>query len=123
MTAVTAKTRAVFLFHDSAEVRRVDTVPHRGARVRSDKGQDWVVGDVLPSGVDTYTVVCVGPDELRGRRAQGLAYLQRDRDFLLLALFWGALFFGLMSQIMRVWAAVVLVAVVVGFAWFAWVTK
>ena len=123
MSAVTAKTRAVFLFHGSAEVRRVDKVPQRGARVRSRQGRDWVVCDVLRSGVDTYTVTCVGPDELHGIRARGLAYLRRDREFVLLALLWSALFFVCLSQIMRVWAAVVLVAIVAGLAWFAWVTK
>ena len=91
MSAVTAKTRAVFLFHGSAEVRRVDKVPHRGTRVRSRQGGDWVVDDVLQSGADTYTVTCVEPSELHLRRQRGLAYLRRDREFALLALFWSAL--------------------------------
>ena len=123
MPAATAGTRAVFLFHGSAEVRRVEKVPRRGARVRSGPGKDWVVCDVLQSGVKTYTVTCVAPDELPGRRERVLAYLRRDREFALLALLWNVLFLVLLSQIMTAWAAVLVVVLAAMLTWFAWATK
>ena len=70
MSDSTRVTRAVFLFHGSAEIRPVRNRPKRGGRVKSSRGDEWIVADVLQSGVDTYTVTCVAPGEFeRSARA------------------------------------------------------
>ena len=61
MATFASKTRAVFLFHGAAELRWVSKVPRHGVRVRSSQGKDWIVDEVVRSGVDTYTVTCVAP--------------------------------------------------------------
>jgi hypothetical protein len=53
----------VLRFPDSTEIHYVDEPPELGARVRSDTGRDWFVAEVLQSGRNTYTVLCVGRDE------------------------------------------------------------
>jgi hypothetical protein len=61
-----ASERAVCLvlrFPDSTEIHYLDEPPELGARVRSDTGRDWFVAEVLQSGRNTYTVLCVGRDE------------------------------------------------------------
>jgi hypothetical protein len=58
--------RAVVRFPDSAEIRHFDEVPSRGTRLRSASGSEWFVAEALPSGRATYTVFCVGRDELAG---------------------------------------------------------
>jgi hypothetical protein len=57
--------RVVFRFPDSAEVRELKRVPEPGSHVRSSTGEDWIVEEVLQSGIDTYTVFCVGRREFR----------------------------------------------------------
>lgn len=58
--------RAVVRFPDSAEIRHFDELPLPGTRVRSASGREWFVAEALQSGRDTYTVFCVGRDELDG---------------------------------------------------------
>jgi hypothetical protein len=53
----------VLRFPDSTEIRYLDEPPELGARVRSDTGRDWFVAEVLQSGRNTYTVLCMGRDE------------------------------------------------------------
>lgn len=58
----------VLRFPDSTETRWLDRLPTPGMRIYSHQGhffwgQRWVVEEVLQSGVDTYTVFCVGRDE------------------------------------------------------------
>lgn len=55
-------------FPDSTETRWFDRLPPPGTRIYSHDGdllwgRVWVVDEVLQSGVDTYTVFCVGRDE------------------------------------------------------------
>ena len=77
--------------------------PATAVRVRSNEGTDWIVDDVLRSGVDTYTVTCVAPADSRDMRERTVAYLRRDWEFVAATLFWCALVFALMSQVMNVW--------------------
>jgi hypothetical protein len=119
----TRASRAVFLFHGSAELRRVRNRPRRGSRVKSGQGHDWIVADVLQSGVDTYTVTCVAPQEFESRRDRVVAYVRRDREFVLCMLLWVPLALVTLSLALSVWASIVLVVVAAGAVWFAWATK
>jgi hypothetical protein len=63
-------------FPDSTERRKFSKLPTRGMRVRShdwhfDRGQVWVVDEVVQSGRNTYTVYCVD-------RRQYLEHLRRS---------------------------------------------
>ena len=65
----------VLLFPDSAESRWLERLPTPGSRIRSRPGgRRWVVDEVLQSGRDTYTIVCVDRreqlDALRHRSDQ-----------------------------------------------------
>jgi hypothetical protein len=53
-----AETVLVVLFPGSSEVRRVDTVPQAGTRLRSEYGEVATVQQVLRSGSVTYTIDC-----------------------------------------------------------------
>ena len=123
MSTVASKTRAIFLFHGAAELRWVRKVPRHGVRVRSSEGTDWIVDDVLRSGVDTYTVTCVAPAELADMRERAVAYLRRDWEFIAATLFWCALVLALMSQVMNVWASLIVASLLATGACFAWATK
>jgi len=119
----TRATSAVFLFHEAAEVRRVSKRPKRGSRVKRGLGSDWIVADVLQSGVDTYTVTCVAPQEFESRRDRTSAYLRRDWEFVLSMLLWVPLALVVLSLAVPIWASTALVAAAVGAVWFAWATK
>ena len=123
MSTVGSKTRAVFLFHNAAELRLVSKIPRHGGCVRSSQGTDWIVDDVVRSGIDTYTVTCVAPGELLDKRERAVAYLRRDWEFVVAALFWSALLFALMSQVMNVWSSLVVADLLATAACFAWATK
>ena len=123
MSTVGSKTRAVFLFHDAAELQWVSKVPRHGGCVRSSQGTDWIVDDVVQSGVNTYTVTCVAPGEFPDKRERAVAYLRRDREFVAATLFWGAMLFALMTQVMNVWASLVIAGLLTTAACFAWATK
>ena len=116
-------TRAVFLFHGSAEIRPVRKRPKRGVRVKNSRGDEWIVGDVLQSGVDTYTVTCVAPREFDSRLERVAAYLRRDRDFVLAMLLWVPLAAVTLSLAMPLRASIALVAVAAAVVCFAWATK
>jgi hypothetical protein len=115
--------RVVFLFHGSAELRRVQNRPKRGSRVKSSRGDDWIVADVLQSGVDTYTVTCVAPREFESRRERATAYVRRDREFVMSMLLWVPLALVTLSLAVSVWASIALVATAAVAVWFAWATK
>jgi hypothetical protein len=121
--AYPAKARAVYLFRDGAEVRWEHARPRRGHRVRSRKGDDWIIADVLQSGADTYTVTCVAPREIDGTRNRALAYLRRDREFVLGMLFVATTTSVALSGVMPIWASLVVTAAIVTFMIFAWATK
>ena len=123
MPRVASTTRAVFLFHDAAELRWVRTVPRHGGCVRSSRGTDWIVDDVVRSGVDTYTVTCVAPGELVSKRERAVSYLRRDWQFVVATLFWCVFLFALMSQVMNAWTSLVVAEVLATVACFAWATK
>lgn len=118
-----SNTRAVFLFHDTSELRWVSKAPRHGVRVRSNQGTDWIIDDVVRTGVDTYTVTCVAPGELADTRERAVAYLRRDREFLAATLFWSALVAVLLSQVANLWASLVVVGLLATVACFAWATK
>ena len=119
----TRASRAVFLFHGSAELRRVRNRPKRGSRVKTSRGDEWIVADVLQSGVDTYTVTCVAPQEFESTQERAVAYIRRDREFVLTMLVWVPLALVTLSLAMPVWASIALVATAAGAVWFAWATK
>lgn len=123
MGTVESKTRAVFLFHDAAELRWVRKAPRHGVRVRSNRGTDWIVDDVQRCGVDTYTVTCVAPGELMDWRERAVAYFRRDREFVAATLFWSILVVVLLSQVMNLWASLVVADSLATVACFAWATK
>ena len=123
MSTVASKTRAVFLFHNAAELRWVHSVPRHGGRVRSGQGTDWIVDEVVRSGVDTYTVTCVAPAEFAGKRERVTAYLRRDREFAMALVFWSALLVVLLSQVLNLWASLVIVVLSAAVICFAWATK
>src|SRR5262245_13885100 len=90
--AKTVRPNALFLFPDSSELRHVRRLPRPGARMRSESGAVWVVAEVLQSGVDSYTVRCVAPNDSlgamkdlasslldRARRSASLAEMRRRR--------------------------------------------
>jgi hypothetical protein len=52
-----------------------------------------------------------------------VAYLRRDREFVLCLLFWVPLGLVTLSLAMSVWASFVLVATAVAVVSFAWATK
>ena len=97
--------------------------PTRGSRVKNDRGDEWIVADVLQSGVDTYTVTCVAPREFERRRERAMAYLRRDWGFALSMLLWVPLTIVALSFAVSVWASIALVATAAGAVWFAWATK
>ena len=97
--------------------------PKRGGRVKSSRGDEWIVADVLQSGVDTYTVTCVAPGEFERARERVVAYIKRDREFLLSMLLWAPLAVVALSLAMSIWGSVALVAAAVAVVSFAWVTK
>jgi hypothetical protein len=101
----------------------VHTQPRRGLRVRSRRGVVWIIADVLQSGADTYTVTCVAPREIDGMRERAMAYLRRDREFVLVTLFGAAWVLVALSSLMAIWVSFVLVAIIVTFVIFAWATK
>lgn len=58
----TPSVRVLFFFPDeTSEIRYVRVPPRLGRRVRSPEGAVWRVADVFHTGLDTYTVTCVGP--------------------------------------------------------------
>jgi hypothetical protein len=118
-----AKTRVVYLFHDGAELRWVQTKPRPGRRVRSSQGDHWITAEVLQSGADTYTVTCVAPREINGTRERAMAYLERDREFVLVTLFGSGWTLFALSGFMAIWVSFVLVAIIVTFLIIAWATK
>jgi hypothetical protein len=118
-----AKTRVVYLFHDGAELQWVHTTPRPGRRVQSSRGVHWITADVLQSGADTYTVNCVAPREIDGMRERAMAYLERDREFVLVTLFGAAWTLFALSSFMAIWGSFVLVAIIVTFLTLAWATK
>ena len=122
MSTFASKTRAVFLFHSTAELRWVNKVPRHGVRVRSSQGTDWIVDDVVRSGVDTYTVTCIAPGELLDKRERAVAYLRRDWEFVAHALL-ERVAVALMSQVMNLWASLVVADLLATAACFAWATK
>jgi hypothetical protein len=70
----------VLNFPGSTESRWLDKLPTPGTRIRSHGGhgyraQVWIVDEVLRSGQDTYTVICVGRDRY-------LENLRNPRGFL-----------------------------------------
>jgi hypothetical protein len=97
--------------------------PKPGSRVSRALGSDWIVADVLQSGVDTYTVTCVAPQEFESRRERTRAYLRRDWEFVLGMLLWVPLALVALSIAVPVWASITLVAAAAGAVWFAWATK
>jgi hypothetical protein len=52
-----------------------------------------------------------------------MAYLRRDREFLLAALSAGALAGVALGSVMAIWVTVVLVVTIEAFAIFVWATK
>ena len=78
---------------------------------------------MLPSGAHTYTVICVAPREIGDLRERAMAYLRRDREFLLAALCAGALAGVALGSVMAIWVTVVLVVTIEAFAIFVWATK
>ena len=118
-----AKTRVVYLFHDGAELQWVHTKPRPGRRVRSSQGVHWITADVLQSGADTYTVNCVAPREIDSTRERAMAYLERDREFVLVTLFAAAWALFALSSFMAIWVSFVLVAIIATFVIIAWATK
>ena len=116
-------TRAVFLFHGSAEIRPVRHRPKRGARIKNSRGDEWIVADVLQSGVDTYTVTCVAPREFESTRERVMAYVRRDREFVLGMALWVPLALVTLSFAISVWASIALVATAAAAVSFAWATK
>lgn len=123
MSGGTRASRAVFLFHGSAEIRLVRKRPKRGGRVTNSRGDDWVVADVLQSGVDTYTVTCVAPREFESKRDRVGAYVRRDWAFAVGMLLWVPLALVTLSLAVSVWASIALVVTAAGIVWFAWATK
>ena len=123
MSGSTRVTQAVFLFHGSAELRPVRNRPKRGGRVKNSRGDEWIVADVLQSGANTYTVTCVAPGEFERTRERVVAYLRRDREFVLFMLLWVPLLVVTLSLAMSVWASVALVATAAAVVSFAWATK
>ena len=117
------KTRALFLFHGSAELQWVSKRPQRGSRVRSKMDGDWIVADVLQSGADLYTVTCVAPREIANLQMRARAYLRRDREFVLAVLLGSAWTVLALSNLLPIWVACALVATLTAFVWFAWATK
>jgi hypothetical protein len=97
--------------------------PRRGARIRGDRGEYWIAADVLQSGASTYTVTCVAPRELEGRPERAMAYLRRDREFVLATLFFSTCAFVFLGMVLGILVSLVLVAIIAGFALFAWATK
>ena len=63
-------------FPDSTEVRWSKSPPRRGQRVKNQRGDVSFVTEVLPSGLNTYTVTCVGVqaflEDLRSRSSREL---------------------------------------------------
>ena len=63
-------------FPDSTEVRWSKSPPRRGQRVKNQRGDVLFVTEVLPSGLNTYTVTCVGAqtflEDLRTRSSREL---------------------------------------------------
>lgn len=119
-----AKTRALFLFHGSSELQWVKQRPQPGSRVRSQDGAgDWIAADVLQSGADLYTVTCIAPREITSVQMRVRAYLKRDREFVLVALFWSAWALLALSHVLPIWVAFALVAAITAFFSFAWATK
>ena len=51
----------MLMYPDSSEFQWAHQRPHPGQRVRSRRGDIWVVDDVLQSGDHTYTVSCAAP--------------------------------------------------------------
>lgn len=72
-----APSRVLFLFPDSSEIRYTRK-PKPGDRVRSKKGIIWTVGEVMRSGIDTYTVACVAPSPGAHKLALDLLQLARE---------------------------------------------
>ena len=72
-----AQSRVLFLFPDSSEIRYTRK-PKPGDRVRSEKGDIWTVGEVMRSGIDTYTVACVAPSPGVRKLAFDLLELARE---------------------------------------------
>jgi len=66
----------VLLSSDSAEIRWSKRPPRRGQRVKNQRGDVLFVTEVLPSGLNTYTVTGVGAqaflEDLRGRSSTEL---------------------------------------------------
>ena len=118
-----AETRAVYLFHGEAELRWVRTPPRRGFRVRSSRGDAWIIADVLRSGARTYTVTCVAPREIDDIRARATAYLRRDWEFCLALPFMATGAVVALSIVTAIWFSFFLVATSAAFAIFAWATK
>jgi hypothetical protein len=52
-----------------------------------------------------------------------MAYVRRDREFVLGMLLWVPLALVTLSLAMSVWASIALVATAAGAVWFAWATK
>jgi uncharacterized OB-fold protein len=97
--------------------------PKRGSRVEDRHGDEWIVAEVLQSGVETYTVTCVSPREFESRRERAVAYVRRDLGFVASMLLWMPLALVALSFAMSVWASFALVATAAGAVWFAWATK
>ena len=97
--------------------------PKRGGRVENSRGDEWVVAEVLQSGVDTYTATCVAPRESESAPERAMAYVRRDLGFVLAMLLWIPLAVVTLSLAMSVWASIALVAAAAGAVWFAWATK
>ena len=57
------RAEVVIRFPDSTEIRYLEQLPRRGQRIQSAAGGAWVVADVLRSGLNTHTVVCIGSRE------------------------------------------------------------
>ena len=75
-----AVVRVVFLFPDSSEIRYLNRAPRLGRSVRSEHGRSCVVSEVFPSGVETYTAVCVAREHLVDVGSLASDLLQRARD-------------------------------------------
>jgi len=81
------------------------------------------VADVLRSGANTYTVTCVAPSELDGIWERAVAYLRRDKQFLVLICLWGLWGVVALGMAAGIWAALFIVVAIEALVVFAWATK
>jgi hypothetical protein len=116
-------TRAVFLFMDQPRFGQCAIAPNVVPASRTAEEASGSTLTYCKSGVDTYTVTCVAPQEFESRRERVVAYLRRDREFVLGLLLWVPLGLVTLSLAMSVWASFVLVATAVAVVSFAWATK